>query len=473
MAVKMIIKLSVAVSMAALLMTAAYSEHVFTKDGNIFSGKIVSDSAGSVTLKQEDRKYKKIFRNNIMRILYTELYMGKVHVQLTNGKSMQAYMVDEDRESYTFRIELFNPKEFTVKRDHVLFMARGNPSGLQGEAETKSVKLKWFPPYSQVKKYKIYMKEAGEEKYRFVDDSGSNSAELDELKSNTKYFIYVTAIDKSGDESMPSNELEIITKNIKPEEPEINMVRDSGNDMYHIIWKPALDPDGKIKEYRVYKEIDGKLKVINRTRKTEYSYKRDEAGDILYIASVDNRGDESERARVFFIKPRWVMGAGFAYALPIGKFSDIAGSAYGGSLYLESRNRIFRGFVFGVDASAFLFGGRDGFSEEENEIKSTLVVPLTVRMGYDLFFLKRFHFITRISAGALYLNSRYRYYNIVEGETEVDESELNPAGGFGLEALFDITHSFSLGLNLGYTFFREKSETYSFSTAGICGSFRF
>ena len=79
------------------------AEAVFLKDGSIVEGTIISDGAGSVTIRTEDRKTRQIQRASIMRILYTELKLGKIYVQKRDGKGIVAHLVDEDRESYTFR----------------------------------------------------------------------------------------------------------------------------------------------------------------------------------------------------------------------------------------------------------------------------------------------------------------------------------------------------------------------------------
>jgi hypothetical protein len=89
-----------------------------------------------------------------------------------------AHLEDEDRESYTFRKDLFSPEEFTLKRNEVLFMAEKNPSGLQpdGEIGTDRVSLKWLPPYDPVKKYKLFIKKKQSDKYEPADTTGSTSA---------------------------------------------------------------------------------------------------------------------------------------------------------------------------------------------------------------------------------------------------------------------------------------------------------
>ncbi|NCC45307.1 MAG: hypothetical protein EOM18_17375, partial [Clostridia bacterium] len=104
------LKRIVPVLTAVMILSAPLSaEYIFLKDGSILKGTIVSDTAATVNLRLEDRRMQRIPRSDIMRILYTDLYMGKVYIQKIDGKSIVAYMVDEDRDTYTFRMEIYKP----------------------------------------------------------------------------------------------------------------------------------------------------------------------------------------------------------------------------------------------------------------------------------------------------------------------------------------------------------------------------
>jgi hypothetical protein len=245
------------------------AETIFLKDGNIVEGAVIGDAADAVTVRKKDKKTQIIPRNNILRILYTELYMGKVYVQKIDGKGIICYVVDEDKDSYTFRNDLFKPEEFKLRRDQVLFMARGNPTGLEGEADYFRINLTWFAPYNIVKKYRIYIKEPDANDFRLADESGKKSTTLKDLKSNTRYTLYVTAIDDSGDESLPSNQLTLTTKNLPPNEPEINPLQQLPSGDIKISWKESVDPDGKLVGYRVYRKLAGKTEQLAEVKKNE------------------------------------------------------------------------------------------------------------------------------------------------------------------------------------------------------------
>jgi hypothetical protein len=77
----------------------AFGENVFLNDGSIINGSIVRENAHTITVKKKNGKSATIPRGQILRILYTELNMGKIHVQMRNGKNFEAYIVDEDQKS--------------------------------------------------------------------------------------------------------------------------------------------------------------------------------------------------------------------------------------------------------------------------------------------------------------------------------------------------------------------------------------
>ena len=186
------------------------AEFLFLKDGSIIKGTIINETAQGITFRNEQNNVTMYPHNNIMRVLYTELNMGKIYVQMKTGKNFRGYMVDEDQKSYTFRNEIYNPQEFVVKRSDVLFMAERNPSGLTGESRHTNIVLNWFPPYDKMKFYNIYVK-GEKDKFELVDTSVSNTYNLKGLKSYTKYSIRVTGVDDTRTETLPSNELNILT----------------------------------------------------------------------------------------------------------------------------------------------------------------------------------------------------------------------------------------------------------------------
>lgn len=452
-----------------------YSEYVFLKDGSIIEGVITSDAAGSVTIRDKDKKIRQIPRTNIMRILYTELYMGKVYVQKIDGKNVICYMVDEDRESYTFRKELFNPEEFKLRRDQVLFMARGNPTGLEGEAEFDRASLKWFPPYNPVKKYRIYIKGPEDKAYRVADETGSKSITIKELKSNTKYLIYVTALDSSGDESVPSNELTLMTKNLAPDKPVITGVDPLPAGGYRISWNPSSDPDGKLAGYRLYRKKNEKTELITELKKNEYILPKNEDIDIVYLTSVDDLKAESVIVKVNDKYPA-VMGISInpAYLYPLGKLKDMADYGYGAVIKYEASNYLFAGLELSAEAGFFYLPGVSNFPEAESKINSLMFVPVMFSAGYGFHITDNFTIAPVIAAGGVFLRYDYTYFDIpTSKKTGVSKNQINPAVGGGILIRYLITDTVYVNLSLDYRMFFEQDGNFSFIIASAGAGVRF
>lgn len=272
-----------------------HAESVFIKDGSIIQGSIVSDTADTITMYTTEKKTVTIQRSRIMRILYTELYMGKIFVNLIDGSVIEVYMVDENRDTFTFRKDLYKPEELVVKREDVLFTTRTNPVGLKGEADRDSISIDWRPPYTAVKHYRVYIKSDGQ--YKLYSEPSGKSETLKGLKSNTEYKIKVTAMGKDGVESTPSNEITIKTLNMPPDPPEkikiARKVDKDGKTMNVILsWDTSTDIDGKIKSYKIHRMDNDEVYTSN---KPEYEVKNLNP-QLIYsfrISSIDDSGAES------------------------------------------------------------------------------------------------------------------------------------------------------------------------------------
>lgn len=399
-----------------LLAVQVKAEYVFLKDGSIIHGQITGDSTDAITIKDDKRELNTVLRKNIMRILYTDIYLGKIYVQKIDGKNEICYMVDEDRDTYTFRRELYKPEEFVLRRDQVLFIARGNPSGLEGEARTDSIALKWFPPYNPVKKYRIYIKGKDDKDFKLTAETGSKSYTLSKLKSNSKYVIYVTAIDTAGDESLPSNELTITTLNIKPDRPvklryekRDSKVIKNGKKVKvtrrFIAWPPVKDIDGTISGYNVYYKTNGKEEKIATVKGTEYEIPEDKSVYDLRITAVDDRNDESPSSRIRH--PRAVkIGVQPLYFMPLGVLSDMFAPGYGGLVYVSEKNFFMQNLEIGISGGAVMLPGADS-----DKIDAMLLAPVTLDCGYHFAITEFFSVMPAMSIGYTYMQIDYTAYN--------------------------------------------------------------
>jgi hypothetical protein len=98
------------------------AEYLFLTDGSIIKCSVVRETLTAVTYRVDEGPVLSVPRGEVMRLLYTDITMERISVKLRNGKTLKVFLVDEDRSTYTFRKELYNPAEFTVKRSDVLVM---------------------------------------------------------------------------------------------------------------------------------------------------------------------------------------------------------------------------------------------------------------------------------------------------------------------------------------------------------------
>jgi hypothetical protein len=451
------------------------AETVFLKDGMILDGSIVSEAAGTVKVRLKDKTTKVVPRTNILRVLYTELYMGKQYVQKVDGKGIICYVVDEDKDTFTFRMELYNPQEFKLKRSEILFMARGNPSGLEGEAKTDSAALKWFAPYNEVKYYKIYARAASEKDFAMVDESRSKSAVVKKLKSNTKYVFYVTAIDTSGDESLPSNELTISTVNLPPTSPKIDPVVTMPNGDIKVTWNLCTDPDGKLTGYKVYNMTDGKSEVIADLKTPGYTIPNGTKYDYIYVSAYDDLKAESDRARVFIgYVPSLGISIHPGIIVPFGDLADAAKMGYGAGLKFDMSNYFMTKLELKAETGFFYLPGKKKFAEKENAVNSVIIVPMMINGGYSFYPVTELSFTPYLGAGAAFVRYDYAYFGIPESKkVNTAENDIDFALSAGVDARYIWRLRYYFGASVDYKIMFEKSRKLMAHNATFCAGMWF
>ncbi|MBN2159387.1 MAG: hypothetical protein JW807_08315 [Spirochaetes bacterium] len=105
------------------------AEHLFLKNGSIVECKILHETPEAYTVRVKGSLKKVYSRNEIMRVLYTKLYLGKVYIYKTDGSILEGHIVEEDQNNFTVRTDINRPAEFTIKRADVSFISRKKPAG--------------------------------------------------------------------------------------------------------------------------------------------------------------------------------------------------------------------------------------------------------------------------------------------------------------------------------------------------------
>jgi hypothetical protein len=81
----------------------AHAEFLFLKDGNIIEGSIINDTTSEMIFRSKDNKTLRVKREQVLRILYTELKMGKIYVQDKVFKDQRSHVADVKTTSYTIK----------------------------------------------------------------------------------------------------------------------------------------------------------------------------------------------------------------------------------------------------------------------------------------------------------------------------------------------------------------------------------
>jgi len=445
---------------AVVLAMPVQAEFIFLKNGSIIEGKITTDSADSITLRDKENKERKIPRNSIMRVLYTSLKMGKIYIQKRDGEGIVAFMVDEDRDSYTFRKDLYKPVEFKLERSEVLFIAEKNPSGLKGVAETDRVSLTWLPPYDSVKHYNVYYSSGKNEKYKLADSVWGKSYTLSKLVSNKTYYIIVTSVDSDGYESSPSNELKINTKNYPPEKPEIISMKNNTSGGNDFKWNEASDSDGKVEKYRLYGVLNKQKEVISEIKKTEYSSKKEINYDRIAVVAVDNGGDESgysdfyRKSLDITIRP---IGAS-----SLGKMKDLFSYGFGASLDLSACGYLFNGSLVSINTGYIKWIGTGDSIDKMN------MIPSVLSLGYKYYIKDDLSISALLGAGAVYMNTSFTNAAF---ET-VTKSTVESMYTLRILLNYDLTESFYISGGGSYYSIYEESGMKSFAAVQISIGYR-
>jgi hypothetical protein len=443
------------------------AEYIFLRDGKIIEGTIITDEANLITAKV-GKETKKFRRSEIIRILYTDLNMGKVYIQKRDGTSIIVHIVDEDRTSYVCRKELYSPEEFVLKRADVLFVAEKNPSGLQGQADMTWAKLTWFPPYDPVSKYNIYIKTGKNGKYEMVNDTPNKEIIIKNLKSNTEYYFIVKSVDRDNYESSPSNELKLTTKNIPPLLPASTFVEKISDGNYLARWENAVDPDGTIKNYKIYKVFNWQTTLMANVTKTEFVVSEKEDFNHIYIKSIDNLNTESvDSAYLFFPgRPEINYSIQPLIAMPLQNFSKVADYGYGATLRGGISNYFYEGLDLYLQASFIYFTGRSDYTTPENSVKNIILVPLTLSAGYSFYPYKAFRISPAVYTGYCYVQSKYSYFSLILSRKKtVTDRAYEPVIGAGLTIRWDVAPLF-FGITADYRYIIEESGKTSYWSLG-------
>ena len=161
----------------------AHAESIFLKDGRIIEGDIIKETDKAMDVKLPDGKKMTIPRKDIIRTLLQDSYKTKMYIMKADKTVLPVYIVEEDNESYTCRIELQSTEEFHINKAEVLFISKIPPQAfIEDEAKklagtmkkeyTWEQKLKWRAPLLRFG-YGIHNTYDSELEYLYPEDKGN------------------------------------------------------------------------------------------------------------------------------------------------------------------------------------------------------------------------------------------------------------------------------------------------------------
>lgn len=445
-----------------ILPASGNAEFVFKKDGAIIKGSIVTDDVFTISVKSESGTIERIDRKEILRIIYTDLYLGKVYVRLTTGEVIEGYQIDEDRDDYYFRKDITKPEEFTIPRRKVMFIARTNPTDLKGVASVQIIKLSWSPPFKPAKFYRVYIRDVRgkEEKFRLISETDELDVVLKDLKKSWSYEIYATAISDTGEESLPSEKLVV---NTLPEAPEkLNITEKNSEDgktvTLTLTWKDVSDPDSRVKSYTIYKTEGSERKKKGTSGGSEFVLKDfpAEGRHWFSVVAVNDLYTESNEIKA-------VYDAGYkiyirtmgTYVTPFGTMSELASYGYGGLLdtgVLKKR------YSAGIETGYLTFSCAE-------EIESMIMIPFLLELDYRMPLFYSFSLIPVLKAGGSYNVIKY----IVRDKTDplittvTTNSSFDPMVSAGCSLHCDISDDIDLFGGAEYSMIFQNSGRLSYA----------
>ncbi len=455
------------VSVVAFLLTlmiipvTVNAEFIFKKDGAIIKGVIVRDDPAYIQIRNESGANERINRSDIIRVLYTELYMGKIYVRLTSGEVVEGYQVDEDRDNYIFRKDIKKPAEFNISRKKVMFIARTNPTDLSGDGSIEKIALKWSPPFKPAKSYKIYMRENKKgEKFTVIGETDDVTYTLKKLNKSASYEVYVTAIGDNVEESLPSEKIITNTIPYSPEDLYLKDVLspDSKTATLTMTWKPVKDVGSRVKSYAIYKIDEDERKKLGSITGTEFVIKDfpAEGKHRFAVVAVNDLGTESEdEVTVYDAGYKIYTRVSGTYLMPLGDLGVISDSGYGGLIDFSIGGKTFSA---GFETGYLCFNGVD------NEIKSMAIIPMLLTADYKLPLFFTLSLRPVVKGGYGYVMTEYIIHDPADPfETEtVNRNAFNLMASGGLFLELGFTDNYSIFGGAEYSAIFEKSGRMSF-----------
>ena len=198
-------------------------------------------------------------------------------------------------------------------------------------------------------------------------------------------------------------------------------------------WQAATDPDGDIKNYRVFRRREGDYARLTELSATSYTvsgleqWKRHTFG----VRAVDDSGDESDIESVSFGTSGYTATADGAFILPVGRLSDLFKMGYGVTASFTVDNILFESLETGIEAGYYRFTSAHYDVEgADRDVERGYMAPVMARLGYRFGPYGYFHLTPFLACGLSYNSVTYTNRFLVK----TTDSGIEPAVSAGVSA---------------------------------------
>ncbi len=204
----------------------------------------------------------------------------------------------EDGKTYYYRVASYNGADVKSAMSAV---AQGStkpvparPSGLTGtKGEVKQTHLGWLPnAESDIREYVVWRSDKADKGYSSVGKAKGASSNDVKLGDGATYYYRVTAVDKDGLESVPSESISITTKPLPLAPSGVRATATAGS--VSVTW--GKSPTEDVVKYNVYVKGTFSDSVAGTTDGASFEVTKDIKPDksyAIYVKAVDKDGLES------------------------------------------------------------------------------------------------------------------------------------------------------------------------------------
>jgi hypothetical protein len=235
--------------------TPARAAFLFHADGQILEGKIVKQTAMSVTFKVKNQKPRLINGYDIIRIREKlTITRGVTVFDRARGILFTSNIVDASESKYVFRKDFDKPDEVVLPRADTIVAKGTHGIPVEGIAGSHDIALEW-EKFPDAVTYLVFAAAEGGDA-SLVAKTDRPQCVIGPFRGSVGYRIYLCYIDAVGSLFVQKEPVRFETENSLPSIP-ANLASVKGlSDTYSLTWDPAQDDDGSIVRYDVYIKKD-------------------------------------------------------------------------------------------------------------------------------------------------------------------------------------------------------------------------